>query len=202
MIYALESEVRKNGLATVVLFSFNQEKKNPVMCKNQEYEESFLNKISGGNVFQRNGQNLYVVAGRAYQIVAGLKTYGYGAEIKLPWIGWEGIDHDVQAAVRMLLDVRPNTIYFEVKDQKYDPIKVLEWNLAQLHAFRFEHPRSQNVYWKAYRDDETYSLPWAQLRVLLEEYVVAFSSDDESSKSGLPTSAFRGLTFFTKSDVR
>lgn len=153
MIYAVESEVRKNGLATVVLYSECEDKKNPICKKNQEHEESFLNWISDGMFFQYNGQNLYVVSGRAYQIVAALKNRGYDATCK------EQRDiipkYDLYKRVSLLLGTNVNPvgvfgtgvrqICFSIRDQRYDALRAVEWNIAQFMAFRKAHPRARKV---------------------------------------------------------
>ena len=153
MIYAVESEVRKNGLATVVLYSEIEDKKNPIANKNQTHEESFLDWISDGMCFQYNGQNLYVVSGRAYQIVAALKNRGYDATCKdrrdlIP-------KYDFYNHVSLLLGTNVNLIgvfgtgarqiCFSIRDQRYDALRALEWNIAQFEAFRKAHPRAREV---------------------------------------------------------
>lgn len=189
MIYAVESrESLKNGMATVILFSLNNDKR----------EEDFLLKISRGTCFQWDGVNLYIVCGKGYQIVAGLKTFNFEAEHKPIWSDWKGKIGLVRG-IRLLFDVKAQPVFFDLRDTEYDPEKVIDWNMAQLSAFRKVNPR---VYKACYYDPHGgTSMNKAEIRELIE----TLNSRKELFKDGkdhpLQSTEIFGLTFVKQSDV-
>lgn len=192
MIYAVESEVRKYGLATVVLYSENEDKKNPICKKNQEHEESFLDWVSGGMCFQYNGQNLYIVSGRAYQIVAALKTHCFECKESQSVTVF-----GATAGVHYLLETKPQVIYFNVRDiQRYDPLEVLNWNIAQFEAFRKAHPRTREACVVSRKGEEFRNVH--EIEDLFSERKEKFLSAKVRENIALEDCEIYGLTFTTK----